>query len=320
MTDSAVIARKRNYYVKDFLLYLTVQKNLSPRTIKAYEHDLKKFFDFLSPYLEQELTLQDIDDRTVMEFLSHLKLDKSYSAKSLNRKISSLSTYFSFLEKEKFIEHSPLNKIDTVKLPVRLPKALESNELDRLIHAIDSQEENSENAIFLKKRDKAIVELFYATGMRISELAGLTLSKINLLEGFARVIGKGNKERIVFINKNAVKSVQDYLNIRPVIEKDNLFVSQKGGELTVRAIQHLFAKYIKKSGLPWSSPHAIRHTFATHMLDGGADLVTIKELLGHANLSTTQIYLSVSQKRMKQVYETAHPEARKGDISKEDEE
>jgi len=146
--------------------------------------------------------------------------------------------------------------------------------------------------------------------MRISELANLNLSQINFDSGTVRVIGKGNKERIVFINSTALDLLKEYILLRPEGE-EALFISQKGGRLTVRAIQHMFDRYIKKSGLRSSSPHAMRHSFATHMMEGGADLVTIKELLGHANLSTTQIYLKVSQKRMEKVYKSAHPRARK---------
>jgi len=310
MIDINTMAKSRNYFIKEFLLYLTVQKNLSPGTIKAYEHDLKKFFDFLSPYLEQELTLQAIDEKTVMEFLSVLKLEKNYSARSMNRKISSLKTYFKYLEKEGYIPYSPLGKIDSMKLPVRLPKALEINEVQVLLNTLEKEPEKSQNTIFRKKRDRAIIELFYATGMRISELANLNLSQINFDSGTVRVIGKGNKERIVFINSTALDLLKEYILLRPEGE-EALFISQKGGRLTVRAIQHMFDRYIKKSGLRSSSPHAMRHSFATHMMEGGADLVTIKELLGHANLSTTQIYLKVSQKRMEKVYKSAHPRARK---------
>ncbi|MEQ8171324.1 MAG: site-specific tyrosine recombinase/integron integrase [Candidatus Eremiobacterota bacterium] len=309
------IEKKRGYYIKDFLLYMTVQKNLASRTIKAYEHDLTKFFEFLSPYLEKELTLSEIDHRTVLEFLSYLKLDRKNNARSLNRKISAIKSYFNYLEKEGFIEHSPLNKIESLKPPKRLPKALEMNEVDVLINSVDTSPRETENEIFRKTRDKAIMELFYATGLRISELSSLKLSQINFDTASARVIGKGNKERIVFINNVALDAVKEYMLVRPKdTEVENLFISQKGGAMTVRAIQHMFSKYVKKSAIPWSSPHAMRHSFATHMLEGGADLVTIKELLGHASLATTQIYLDVSRKRLEYVYKEAHPRA-KEDIS-----
>jgi site-specific recombinase XerD len=309
------IIKKRGYYVKDFLLYLTVQKNMSPRTVKAYEHDLKKFFEFLEPYLEKELTLSEIDHRTVLEFLSYLKLDRKNNARSLNRKISAIKSYFNYLEKESFIKHSPLSKIESLKLPKRIPKALEMDDVNYLMETVDHESDKTQSSIFRKKRDKAILELFYATGLRISELASLTMSQINFDTASARVIGKGNKERIVFINDVALGAVKEYMLVRPKdTEGENLFISQKGGSMTVRAIQHMFSKYVKKSSLPWSSPHAMRHSFATHMLEGGADLVTIKELLGHASLSTTQIYLDVSQKRLEKVYKQAHPRA-KDDLS-----
>ena len=150
--DININAKKRHYFIKEFLLYLTVQKNLAPRTIKAYEHDLEKFFDFFTPYLEQELTLKDIDERTVMEFIAHLKLERNYSARSLNRKISSLKTYFKYLEKEGYIPFTPLGKVDSVKLPKRLPKAFEMNELDVLLNTIAKEPEKSQNAIFRKKK------------------------------------------------------------------------------------------------------------------------------------------------------------------------
>ena len=148
------IEKKRGYYIKDFLLYMTVQKNLASRTIKAYEHDLKKFFEFLSPYLEKELTLEEIDHRTVLEFLSYLKLDRKNNARSLNRKISAIKSYFNYLEKEGFIKNSPLNKIESLKPPKRLPKALEMNEVDMLINSVDTSPHETENEIFRKTRDK----------------------------------------------------------------------------------------------------------------------------------------------------------------------
>lgn len=312
MIDINFKANRTNYFLDDFLLFLADQKKLSPITIKAYEHDLKIFFQFLASYQEKDLILTDIDKQTVLDFLSYLNIEKNYNPRSLNRKISALKTYFRYLEDQTYITYSPLNKIDCAKLPQRLPKTLEVNQLQILLSIIEKQPEITKNSIFRKKRDLAIIELFYATGMRLNELTNLTLSQINFDTKTVQVIARGNKERIVFINNMALNALKNYIEVRKSDIKE-LFISQKGCKLTIRAIQHLFTKYASEAGLEKFSPHTIRNSFATHMLEGGADLVTIKELLGHSRVSSTEIYLKVSHQLKEHVYISAHPRA--GDFS-----
>ncbi len=316
MIDLNFKVNRTNYFLDDFLLSLAEQKKLSPITIKAYEHDLKIFFQFLASYQEKDLILTDIDKQTILDFLSYLNIEKNYNPRSLNRKISTLKTYFRYLEDQNYITYSPLNKIDCVRLPERLPKTFEVNQLQILLNIIEQQPETTTNSIFRKKRDLAIIELFYATGMRLSELTELTLSQINFDTKTVRVIARGNKERIVFINDMALNALKNYVEVRKS-ERKELFISQKGCKLTIRAIQHLFTKYAGEAGLEDFSPHTIRNSFATHMLEGGADLVTIKKLLGHSRVSSTEVYLKVSQQLKEQVYISAHPRA--GDFSSKSE-
>lgn len=193
----------------------------------------------------------------------------------------------------------------SAKLPKTLPKVMSTSEINTLISTPSSC--THKNPI-TSVRDKAILELLYATGMRISELVSLDLDSINWEELAIRVVGKGNKERIVLINESAKDTVREYLKIRPLAKDPALFLNKYKSRFTIRGIELLFARYLKAAGIAkQASPHTVRHSFATHMLEGGADLMTIKELLGHESLATTQIYTNISLKHMRQVYKKSHP-------------
>lgn len=292
----------KKYHVKDFINFITVEEGLSPRTVAEYSHDLKLFFNYFQPHLKQELNLEGMDERTLREFLTYLKLDKNYTPKAINRKIATLKAYFSFLESEGYIKKTPLAKIKSAKLGKHLPKVLTENEINSFFEALYKSKDQ------YNIRDRAIFELFYATGMRISELTGLDLEDLDFEKMMLKVSGKGNKERMVLINASTVKALNDYLKERPKVNFRALFISKKNTRLTPRMIEYIFLKYLKRAGINKSaSPHTIRHSFATHMLERGSDLVTIKELLGHENLSTTQIYTNISMQHIKETYKKSHP-------------
>lgn len=308
MTHDQPLERARHYFRKDFINFLVVERNLSPRTVEEYEKDLKVFFDYFIPLLESGLTLGAIDERTVREFLTHLKIEKRYTANAVNRKIACLKSYFKFLEKEKHIERSPMTDIKSLRMPKHLPKVLSEQEVGALLQKASEHTDAKRNRDFTFRRDKAILELFYATGMRISELTGLDVDDIDLENRLARVTGKGNKQRMVILNVTASEALRDYLEVRRQRGVHALFLNRLNGRISNRAVEYMFAKTMEKCEISRkASPHTLRHSFATHMLDGGADLMTIKELLGHESLSTTQIYTNISMQRIKEVYEQSHP-------------
>jgi tyrosine recombinase XerC len=313
------LARARDYFRKDFINFLAVERNLSNRTVDEYESDLRIFFDYFKPFLEAELTLDTIDERTIREFLTYLKKDKKYTARAVNRKLSTLKSYFRFLKKEGYITESPVAEIKSLKMEKQLPKVLNESEVTQLLEAPDeatpSKKSDKETKLDLlaQYRDTAILELFYASGMRISELVGLSYEDIDFENRIIRVTGKGNKQRNVLVNNTAMNALKAYLSMKSKIHSnkaDNraIFVSRKNVRLSARAVQYLFSKYLTQAGInKAASPHTLRHSFATHLLEGGSDLMTIKELLGHESLSTTQIYTNISMKRIKEVYEECHP-------------
>ena len=291
----------RGFFVPEYLTHLTVNRNLSPRTIKEYEQDLSIFLEYFKPHFDAELTLDKIDERTIREFLAHLRLKKKYSANALNRKIACLKGYFKFLEKEGFIAASPMRDVSSVKLEKRLPKVLSESEVDHLIKSPQASDSKS-------PRDIAILELFYATGMRVSELVGLNLDDIDFENNLMRVFGKGRKERVVVMNESAAQALTNYVVTRAHYKDRACFLNKSGTRISVRAVQKIFKKYLTSiHARQDATPHTLRHSFATHMLEHGADLMTIKELLGHENLSTTQIYTNISLRHIKDVYKKSHP-------------
>jgi integrase/recombinase XerC len=310
------LARARGYYVRDYLSYLAVERNLASRTLKEYGDDLKLFVDYFGVFFDDGLELGSIDERSLREFLAYLKVERKYTARALNRKIACLRGYFTFLTKEGYIKRSPAADLHSVKLPRLLPKVLTVDEVSELLEPEPQvaaprrrgRRVAPAQAQLAAARDRAILELFYATGIRISELVGLDLADIDFGEAVVKVTGKGSKQRLVLLSDPAAEALRSYLVCRPIAATQAVFLSLQGKRLSTRAVEYIFEARLREAGLTRSaSPHTLRHSFATHMLEGGSDLMTIKELLGHESLSTTQIYSHVSMARMRDVYRSAHP-------------
>lgn len=293
------------HWVDSFLRYMTVEKNSSPLTIQHYANDILQF----STYLKQ----QQIDDfaavsyLTVRSYLATL-MSEEYAKRSVSRKISALRSFYLHLVREGCVDASPFTYIKTPKLDKKLPQFLYIEEMEQLLQAPDITDP-------LGIRDQAIFETLYASGIRVSELVSLNISSIDLHNGIALVMGKGSKERYVPIGEIALTSLKRYLaNSRSHLSKDAmeaaLFLNYSGTRLTDRSVRRIVDKYIDTLSQSRSvSPHTLRHTFATHMLEAGADLRIVQELLGHVNVSTTQIYTHVTRDHLQSVYNRAHPRA-----------
>ena len=278
---------------------MSAERNASPHTCVNYRLDLEQFFAFLG-----HQRLADITALEIRRFVAHLS-GTSVSRRTVARRLSCLRSFFRYLCREGTLEHNPAAAVPTPRLERRLPSFLDEQQVIRLLETPA-----------LKKwqgwRDRAILEALYSTGMRVSELAGLNLQDVDEISGTIVVRGKGKKERLCPVGQTALSLVRTYLAKRPkkLRVPYALFVSQKGTRLTVRQVDRLIAQYVQAAGLPPSiSPHSLRHSFATHLLEHGADLRSVQELLGHASLSTTQIYTHITPQRLKKVYDQAHPRA-----------
>ncbi len=294
-------------HLDKFITYLIAEKNASPYTVKNYRHEIAQFLDFLK---EQGIDSWDDVDRYVLRrYLAWLRAE-GYVKASIARKISEVRSFCRYLVREEILSANPIRAISSPKIPKRLPDYLAPYEVEALLRAPDTSEPQGQ-------RDRAIMEVLYASGLRVSELVSLNLSNVDVRRGELRVWGKGAKERLALLGKPACRALSRYIQDgRSKLIKENtptnaLFLSRLGTRLSTRSISNVLDKYAKLAGLKRRvTPHVIRHTFATHLLDGGADLRTVQELLGHANLSSTQIYTHVSQARAKQVYRKAHPRSR----------
>jgi tyrosine recombinase XerC len=287
-----------------FLSYIKATKNQSENTIKAYAEDLTQFAEFLKQKKISEQDVDSIDRSQIRGFLSYLK-KRDISKRSISRKLSAIRSFFKYLEIEGLVKENVAADINTPKLSKKLPLFLYPKEVDLLL--------NAPPETVLGIRDKAIMELLYATGMRVGELVSLKLNDINMGCNDIIVFGKGSRERVVFFGQKAAESLEVYLNkSRPFLVKDiscnDLFLNKLGTAITARSVRRIIDKYVKATSLNKDiSPHTLRHTFATHMLNNGADLKTVQELLGHVSLSTTQIYTHVTKERLKQVYDKTFP-------------
>jgi len=291
--------------VYEFLHHLEVVKNASVHTLRNYRLDLKAFESFAKD--------QMVDKKLIRSYLAHLQM-KGVSKRTVLRHLSSLRSMFKYLLKEKIIQANPAADIGSPKLDKPIPKALSYAEVQELFDQPNTEE-------FLGLRDRSIMELFYSSGLRISELAGMNRGDVNFQARSLRVRGKGKKERIVPMTQNVAKWIQKYLDDprryeegKPHFQKDPdaIFLNKWGDRLTTRSIDRLFKTHLQKSGLARHiTPHTIRHTIATHWLEHGMDLKTIQVLLGHASLGTTTIYTRVSTKLKREVYESSHPRAKK---------
>lgn len=293
-------------YIDIYLRYQRVEKNASIHTIQNYERDLRQFLSFLSAGERPDLLA--VNKASLRRYLAHLQ-KQGYARSSIARKLSSLRSFFRFLVREGVCEQNPLERVDTPRREKRLPKFLYEDDCVELLSAPDDS--------LLGKRDRAILELLYATGIRVAELVGLDLHDLDYRLGYVRVYGKGAKERIVPVGRQACEAVLDYLgDARPKLLSSGLsgeralFVNRLGSRLTDRSVRRLVDKYVAQISLTSDiSPHTLRHTFATHMLNHGADLRSVQELLGHVSVSTTQLYTHVTKEKLKSVYRQAHPRA-----------
>lgn len=287
-------------YIEKFLTYLRIEKNASPHTITNYLIDLKDFKVFIDEKQIDHITYIDI-----RRFLVHLK-ESNFSKRSMARKLSTLRSFFRFLNREGYLKQNPMSGIATPKLDRRLPLFMNINEVIALLESPDPKD-------FQGARDRAILETLYSTGIRVNELCTLDLDNIDFIGAVIKVYGKGKKERLVPIGDRALRAIRAYLDkLREIIIRDKkaAFLNKSGRRITDRAVRRIVEKYIQRVSLNERiSPHTLRHSFATHLLDRGADLRSVQELLGHMNLSTTQIYAHVTTERIKSIYDKAHPRA-----------
>ncbi len=284
-------------YIDKFLDYLEIERNYSKHTILNYKIDLNEFVVFIGESKEIG-SIQYLDFRKFLASLRH----HNYRPRTLARKLSALRSFFKFLHKESLIKENPAILLMTPKLDKTLPKFLSEKDVLTLLEAPSVKGVSG-------KRDRAILEALYSSGMRVSELVGLNVENVDTLSNIAKVQGKGKKERIVPLGDQAVKAIREYLDCR--LQRNRaLFLNKNGTRLTDRGVRNIINKRMLEASLQLHvSPHMMRHSFATHMLNRGADLRSVQELLGHSNLSTTQIYTHVTTERLKKVYELAHPRA-----------
>jgi len=286
-------------YVDKFVRYLEIEKEASPHTITNYKIDLREFSDFLS-----SRQIETVDYLFIRQFLAHLR-QKKLSGSSISRRLSCLRSFFKFLVREGLIKNNPLTGVSTPKKGRRLPVYMQEAEVLKLLSAPGKD--------LTGIRDRAILEALYSTGIRVSELVNMNIDNCDFISGVIKVYGKGKKERFVPIGDRAVKAIREYLKTSSSMRPGNkkaVFLNKNGGRLTDRSVRRVMARCINRASLKNNiSPHTLRHSFATHMLNRGADLRAVQELLGHANLSTTQIYTHVTTERLKDTYKKAHPRA-----------
>ena len=284
-----------------FIKYLSSEKRFSRHTITSYSTDLDQFTLFLSEEHQISDEVSEISFQIVRSWITYL-LEKGVTPRSVNRKISTLKTYFKFLIRENIISESPMLKIVSPKSKKRLPIFIEENQIENLLNEVDFDEG------FIGERDKLIIELFYVTGIRISELINIKIFDINFSNNLIKVLGKRNKERLIPLSNNIVNEIQIFAKKHNV--NNYLFTNLRGNKLYTKLVYRVVKKYVGKiSSVSKKSTHVLRHTFATHMLNNGADINAIKELLGHANLSATQVYTHNTIEKLKTVYKQAHPRA-----------
>jgi len=338
---------KRAEIVNEFLDYLVYEKRFSGQTAKCYGADLVQFEEFLSarrrankgvPGVVSGMPAKEVglsgdggqyvaggtavavqEVRSINELLAGVVVDDvraylgnlnehQYSKSTIARKLATLRSFYKFLVKRRVVQSNPVAVIRTPRQKKELPRFLEYEEVKRLLETPDTSK-------WLGARDRAILETLYSTGIRVSELVGLNMGDVDFLGEVAHILGKGKKERIAPISTSALQAIQNYLEFRnkraqnnPEFRSKVLFLNKHGGRLSTRSVRRKMDKYLKICGLdPGISPHTLRHSFATHMLNNGADLRSVQELLGHQSLSTTQIYTHLTTRKLKEVYDNAHP-------------
>jgi integrase/recombinase XerD len=291
--------------VNEFLTFLQVEKGLSKNTLDSYGRDLKKYIEFLK---SQKIPSFSETNRTIIisYFLQLQK--KGHASSTISRNLASIRSFYQFLVRERYLDKDPTINLESPKLEKRLPKVLSIKEVDLLLEQPDIKKP-------LGLRDKAMLELLYATGIRVTELITLDITDVELDMGYIKCLGKGSKERIVPIGSEAVKFLEQYIltERKKLIKKREekaLFVNHHGYRLTRQGFWKIIKRYAKRAKINKQiTPHTLRHSFATHLLENGADLRSVQELLGHADISTTQIYTHITKKRLREVYSKTHPRA-----------
>lgn len=294
--------------IQSFLKFITVEKGYAQNTLAAYQNDLHQ----LTAYLQAkrpDITWMQVAREDISDYITHMK-SLALSPTTIARKIAALKSFFHFLTLEKMVNENPAAMLDSPKIRKYLPKALSLQDVDRLLA------EPAKDASPKGQRDRAIMEALYATGMRVTELISLNLADVKLDDSYIRCMGKGAKERMVPLYPQAITVLRLYIqNGRQQFLKDPLqnalFLNQRGDRLTRQGLWLIIKDYARRVGITFEvTPHTLRHSFATHMLSGGADLRNVQALLGHANVATTQIYTHVSNERLREVYNDAHPRAK----------
>ncbi|NLA75212.1 MAG: site-specific tyrosine recombinase XerD [Deltaproteobacteria bacterium] len=292
-----------NDLLDQFLSHLRVERGLSENTVSSYSSDLIKYFSYLALVKKRPLLVKRED---IAGYAGVLKKNNSYSARSIARHLSAIKMFYRFLITEGRLAENPARLLDPIKLPQRLPGTLSRDEVESLLDCPDVK-------TALGQRDSAMLELLYATGLRVSELVGLHLVNINLEPGYVRTIGKGSKERIVPMGDKAGDALRLYLAYgrkELIREKNNpfLFLNSRGSSISRQGFWKIIKKYSIMARITKKiTPHSLRHSFATHLLEGGADLRSVQVMLGHSDISTTQIYTHVSRERLKKIHEKHHP-------------
>jgi integrase/recombinase XerC len=314
--------------VEKYLAHMQYVRNASPETLRKYRTDLEQFLDFITPPGEQSLPLVQVDHRVIREFVGNL-LDRNLQKTSIARKLAALRSFFKFCVAQKFIAQNTARLVSSPKLPRRLPDILSPEDMRGLLDGMEISGARAmakrkrpfapkrlKEELLLLKRDRAILELLYASGVRVSELTGMNLADFDFNSQIIRVLGKGRKERIVPYGSKAREALEAYWPVRERIlyewpdgcDPDAVFLGKRGTRLDVHTIRTIIKKYAKLFGVTWNlHPHSFRHAFATHLLGDGADLRAIQELLGHKSLSTTQRYTQASIEQLMTIYDKAHP-------------
>jgi integrase/recombinase XerC len=298
-----------NKPLRDFLDYLQYERAYSKYTISSYQNDIEKFFDFL---LTEDLNMEEVDVLVIRNFLT-VELSNNVSKRSCKRRLSALRLFYDFMYKNKYVKDNPFIFINAPKTDKKFPKVLYKEQIEELLR------ENKLRTDEFACRDQAILELLYYCGIRASELVNLELQNLQIKRRFVRLLGKGNKERLVPFTEECAKTLEKYLEIsRPELLKNNteptnvVFLNNLGKKLTTRGLEYILDKIQQRIGLFLGlHPHILRHSFATHLLENGADLRVIQELLGHESLNTTQVYTHVSEKAMQETYLKYFPRAKK---------
>jgi integrase/recombinase XerC len=303
--------------VDTFLLYLEKERNDSPHTVKAYARDLLKFQAFCDEYFggPSAWNWDSLDRLAIRAFMGDLAR-RGYAKRSISRAVSTLRSFYRFLEGRTGLQGNPVAAVRSPKLERRLPAVMERDDVESML---DMAERAGDNGDFRTNRDWAIIELFYSTGMRLAELAGLNVEDVDLVSEQVKVRGKGRKERLLPVGRHAIRALRRYYHLReammsrralPRRSEKAVFLSSRGTRLSSRGVQYVVRRLLRVAATGSRlRVHSLRHSFATHLLDAGADLRAVQELLGHASLSTTQIYTHTSVERLKKVYDKAHPRA-----------